>query len=266
MCSIARLVSSLFLRGGFKNRIGRRGWERHHIPDSAHADLFESLSDTSSPFAFTLPSPGQFSEAMGKLGVGEGTRVVVYDRYMNMWATRLWWMLHAFGFDNAAVLDGGWRAWVADERPISTDPAPDWAPVSFTAQPRPGVFVGKHDVLAAINREGVHLVSAFAPEQHRGERQDYARAGHIPGSRNVPFDELVDPETHRYLPKDQLTTVFAGVLTADPEHVITYCGAGIGASSDAFALSLLGVDDVAIYDGSMEEWAADPSLPVVASE
>jgi thiosulfate/3-mercaptopyruvate sulfurtransferase len=117
-------------------------------------------------------------------------------------------------------------------------------------------------VLAALDQEEVRVVSAFFPEQHRGERQDFARAGHIPGSSNVPCGELVDPDTHRYLPQDRLAAAFAGVLSADPDKVITYCGAGIAAASDAFALSLLGAHDVAIYDGSMEEWAADSSLPI----
>jgi thiosulfate/3-mercaptopyruvate sulfurtransferase len=126
--------------GGFKNRTGRTGWERNHIPGSAHVDLLESLSDTSSPFRFMLPSPTQFGDAMSTVGVGEGTRVVVYDRYVNRWAARLWWMLHAFGFDEAAVLDGGWRAWTADGRPMSTDAEPDWPPALFTPLLRPGVL------------------------------------------------------------------------------------------------------------------------------
>jgi thiosulfate/3-mercaptopyruvate sulfurtransferase len=261
-CTVASKVRP---DGGVDYRSGREGWERKHIPGSTHVDLHR-LSDRSSPFPFMLPPPGQFSEAMSELGVGEGTRVVVYDRFMNIWAARVWWMLHAFGFDEAAVLDGGWRAWAADGRPVSTDPEPAWAPGSFVARVRPGVFVGKDEVLASMDRREVSLVNALSREVHRGEPQDDLRPGHIPGSGNVPFAELVDPDTHRYLPEDELSAAFSGVLSADPERLITYCGRGIAASSDAFVLGLLGVEDVAIYDGSRSEWAADPALPLVTGD
>jgi thiosulfate/3-mercaptopyruvate sulfurtransferase len=210
-----------------------------------------------------LPGADQFRAVMGRLGVGGGTRVVLYDSLMNAWAARTWWMLRAFGFDEAAVLDGGWQDWVSAGRRTSTEPEPERPAADFSPQLRPGLFVGKDDVRAALGRQEVCIVDALSREVHRGERPDYARLGHIPGARNVPFPELVDPQTHRYLPQDRLRSLFAEVLSTEPERVITYCGGGIAASSDAFALSLLGVDDVAIYDGSMTEWAADPSLPLV---
>lgn len=213
-----------------------------------------------------LPAADRFAPAMADLGVGEGSRVVLYDSAMNVWAARMWWMLRAFGFDAAAVLDGGWRAWVADGRPISTDPAPRWPPAAFHARPRPGLFVGKGDVLSAIDGDETCIVDALWPEMYRGERQAYARPGHIPSARNVPFVDLVDPDTHRDLPPDRLRGAFSDVLSADPERVITYCGGAIAASSDAFILNLLGLHDVVIYDGSLSEWAADPSLPLVSGD
>ncbi|MGH9003078.1 MAG: sulfurtransferase, partial [Acidimicrobiia bacterium] len=180
------------------------------------------------------------------------------------WAARVWWMLRAFGFDEAAVLDGGWRAWTADGRPASTDPEPERAPATFVPRFRPGLFVGKEDVLAALEGNGSCIVDALPEVIYRGESSDYARPGHIPGAHNVNFLRLVDPETHRYLPGDQLRARFADVLEGEPSPVITYCGGAIAASSDAFVLNLLGVEDVAIYDGSLSEWAADPSLPLVS--
>jgi thiosulfate/3-mercaptopyruvate sulfurtransferase len=244
---------------------GREAWEGGHILGSAHVDLVEDLSDVSSPLPFMLPSADRFSGVMEQLGVGEGTRVVLYDSYMNAWAARVWWMLRAFGFDEAAVLDGGWRAWTGDGRPSSTDSQPKLAPGRFVPRYRPGLFVGKDEVLDVLDSGETCIVDALPRKVYRGERQDYARPGHIPGAVNVPFVELVDPETHRYLPEHEMPAKFADV-TAVEQRVITYCGGAIAAASDAFVLTLLGVENVAIYDGSMSEWAADPALPLISGD
>jgi thiosulfate/3-mercaptopyruvate sulfurtransferase len=212
-----------------------------------------------------LPPAHQFSEVMGSLGVGDGTRVVLYDSFFNIWAARLWWMLRAFGFDEAGVLDGGWRAWTREGRP-SIDAAPSHEPARFVVRARPGLFVSKEKVLAALDRPEICIVDALEREAFCGARQHYSRPGHIPGARNVPFMEIVDRVTHRYLHPDQLHDAFAEVLSSDAEKVITYCAGGIAASSDAFCLGLLGIEDVAVYDGSLTEWTADPSLPLVTGD
>jgi thiosulfate/3-mercaptopyruvate sulfurtransferase len=246
--------------GGYAVESGRAAWERSHLPDSAHVDVAGDLSDPASPLPFTLPTPERFARAMGDLGVGDGNRVVLYDGRANMWAARVWWMLRAFGFDSAAVLDGGWRAWTTDGRPTSTE-VPDWPPATLTARPRTGLFVGKGAVQDAIATGQTCLVNALARADHGGETQHYARPGHIAGSANVPAMELVDETTHRYRPLDELRAAFAGV-GGRGDRVITYCGGGIAASSDAFVLHLLGHEGVAVYDNSLSEWAADPDLPM----
>ena len=249
--------------GKLNYRPGGPDWEQSHIPGSAHVDLLTQISDVSSPYPCMLPPAEQFGAAMSELGVGDGTRVVLYDSAINTWAARVWWMLRAFGFDNAAVLDGGWRSWTQDGRPTTADPAPTYPPGTFVARPRPGLFVGKDDVLSALDQPDDCIVDALPQAMYCGERQDYARPGHIPGARNVSFLDLVDRATHRYLPKDQLRAAFSETLSANPGRVITYCGGAIAASSDAFVLHLLGVHNIAIYDGSLSEWAADPTLPLV---
>lgn len=244
----------------FMVRSGRPDWEQAHIPGSGFGDLLDELSDPGAPAVLMmLPPAGQFAKVMGGLGVGPGTEVVLYDSRENMWAARVWWMLHAFGFDEAAVLDGGWRAWTAGGHPTCSVPcvAPS---AEFVARPRPGVFVGADEVLAAIDDPATLIVSALGRRQHRGEVSEYGRPGHIPGATNISAWAILDRDSGRYRPLDELRELCAPALGA--ERVVTYCGGGIAASSLAFVLRLLGHPNVAIYDGGLLEWCANPSLPL----
>jgi thiosulfate/3-mercaptopyruvate sulfurtransferase len=248
--------------GGYRVESGRGKWAEGHIPGAGFVDLQEELSDRTSSLRFMMPPAAQFAEAMGRAGVGDGVRVVLYDRAVNMWAARVWWMLRAFGFDDAAVLNGGFKKWTVERRPVATDPGNRPAR-TFTPRQRPGVMTDKAGVLTALGAPGACVLNALSAEQHQGTGGiAYARPGRIAGSVNVVARDLVDPATHAYLPADVLRERFqkAGVL--DANRVVAYCGAGIAASSDAFVLNLLGHDDVAVYDASLSEWAADPSLPM----
>lgn len=238
---------------------GRGDWQKSHIPGSAFADLLGDLSDSESELQFMLPSAERFAHAMGALGVGQGTRVVLYDRTWNMWATRLWWMLRAYGFDDAAVLNGGFTAWRALDAPVSSAP-PRYPMANFEAKPRPGVFVGKEDVRAALAETSTCLVDALRPQIFRGEQVPYSRPGHISGALNVPALHLVDAHSKRFLNEDALRSHFSAAI--DRPAVVTYCGAGIAATVDAFLLHRLGHRRVAVYDGSLSEWSADPTLPM----
>ena len=248
--------------GGFRVESGRAKWAEGHIPGAGFVDLPEELSDRTSRLRFMMPPATQFAEAMGRAGVGDGVRVVLYDRAVNMWAARVWWMLRAFGFDNAAVLNGGFKKWTVEGRPVSTDASARPAR-TFTPRPRPGLMTDKSGVLAALGQTGACVLNALSEEQHRGTGgSTYGRPGRIAGSVNVVARELVDPHTHAYLPADVLRAKFQAVGALDAKRVVTYCGGGIAASSDAFILTLLGRDDVAVYDASLSEWANDPSLPM----
>ena len=176
-------------------------------------------------------------------------------------------MLRAIGFDDVAVLDGGFVRWVMEGRAVTTD-VPRHPPARLDPHPRPGLFVGKAAVRAALGDSGIVLVNALSAEQHAGRGGvTYGRPGRIAGSVSVPARSLTDPATHAFLPRDRLRAAFeaAGVLSsgaAGARNVVTYCGAGIAASSDAFVLALLGASGVAVYDGSLEEWARDPACPM----
>lgn len=246
---------------------GRKDWERSHIPSSVFADLLDDFSVTEDPdYPYQLPAADAFAEAMGALGVGDGSRVVLYDAEGNGWASRFWWMLRVFGFDRAGVLDGGWTRWVTEERPVSTE-TPTRNPATFTPEFRPELIADKSEVLESIEDEDRCLLNALRPADFAGTGVvKYGRPGRIPDSVNVPTvgeDAIIDQETARFAPPAELRRRFRAVGATNAEKVITYCGGAIAASSAALALSLIGVENVAVYDGSLSEWGGDTSCPMV---
>jgi thiosulfate/3-mercaptopyruvate sulfurtransferase len=245
---------------------GRPLYDRHHIPGAAFADLREGLNlhDERDNW-FTLPAPGDFARAAGALGISDAATVVLYDQGPTMWAARLWWQLRLHGVA-AAVLDGGWKKWKAEGRPESAEPTV-YPPATLTPRLQPELLATTADVLAVSEGGGACLVNALSREQHRGTSpEDSRRPGHIPSSVNVPFSDVLDPATNAYLPPAALRELFAAQGARPGGRVITYCGGGIAASSAALALTLAGVEDVAVYDGSLREWAADPALPLVVGD
>ena len=247
--------------GGIRMVNGRAGFEAGHIPTAGFADLMGELADADSELEYTLPSPEQFLAAMEKLGVSDDSRVVLYDANYSVWAARVWWMLRWIGFDRAALLDGGLKAWTAAGHPLSTEPA-DRAPGNLTLNLRPELIADRDEVLASLESDNVTLVDAMPGEHFRGEMAMYARPGHIPGALNMPSTLLLD-ETSRYRPLDELGML----IDADPNaRTITYCGGGIAASADAFILTRLGFTDVAVYAASLQEWAADPDNPMETAD
>lgn len=240
---------------------GRAGYEEGHIPGAAFLDLAQDLSDPASPWRFAVLDREAFAAACGRLGIGEGMRVVLYDRTYGAWAARVWWMLRGYGFDQARVLDGGYTTWTRKGLPVETA-ARMFPPARFTARPRPGYFVGKDEVRTSIG-SATAIVNALLPEQHQGSGGvHYGRPGRIPGSCNISSRGIVDPETQALLPEHELRRRFAAAGLLDGRRVIAYCGGGIAASLTALALTTLGVGDVGVYMNSMQEWAKDTSLPM----
>jgi thiosulfate/3-mercaptopyruvate sulfurtransferase len=240
----------------------RAEFEKGHIPGAQFIDLQADLSDQSQRLRFMLPSAEAFAAAMSRFGVGQGTRVVLYSTANPWWATRVWWLLRVFGFDNAAVLDGGWQKRSREGRPAETGPAKPRPPGHFVVRELRPLMVGKDEVLRAIGDGAVCTLNALLPEQHAGSGgNSYGRPGHIKGSVNLPAAHLLDPATNEFLPPAELRRRFEAVGAFD-KQVINYCGGGIAASADAFALVMLGHPDVKLYDASMSEWAIDPTLPM----
>ena len=210
---------------------------------------------------------------MSRIGVDNQCRVILYCASAApapandvFWATRAWWLMHHFGI-NCAMLDGGWQKWAAEGRPVATA-ASTYPATTFKAGAswRKGLAL-KEDVLAAINASGKQIVDSLSPESYRGEiDKNYGvfgvRKGHITGACNVHYQGMIDPDSGCFLEPSQLRQRFADGGIATEGHIITYCGGGIGATMTGFALKLMGHDDVALYDGSMMEWANDPTLPM----
>jgi thiosulfate/3-mercaptopyruvate sulfurtransferase len=251
--------------GPYTVRSGAAEYEREHIAGAAFADITGELSDPDSPFPFTLPSAERFADAAGRLGIGPGTHVVAYAQASPMWATRLWWLLRFFGFDAVSVLDGGLPAWRAAGLPVEQGLS-TYEPATFIASPRTQRLARRNEIeqLVAAGDRSTCLVNALTPPVFRGEGpSSYSRPGRIPGSVNAPWTELVDPATNQFRPLAEIKQALRASGALDRNRkVIAYCGGGISATVDLFALSLLGHDDARLYDGSLTEWTADPALPV----
>jgi thiosulfate/3-mercaptopyruvate sulfurtransferase len=234
-----------------------------HIPTAVFGDLVDEFSNTDAKLPFTHPTAPAFAAAAGSLGIDNDTTVVVYDSAIGQWASRLWWLFRTFGYDRVAVLDGGFTKWVAEERDTEIGHREPTAR-TFAATERPELWVTKSDVEDILaGATDAALVCALPPKEFSGEEGTRARRGHIPGSSSTPAIRLINRANNALLPEAELREAFGPAL--EQERIVAYCAMGIAASADALALTVLGHRNVAIYDGSLSEWAADERLPIEAS-
>ena len=242
-------------------------WQQGHIESSNYIDLMNNLSMKDHRFRFMSPSLADVHETFMNYGITDDSEVILYDRSGNSWAARIWWMLRTIGFESARILDGGYRKWTLEGRPVTkySDSYPSGR-LSFI--PRPELFVDMETVLQSVEEGSTCLINALSEDQHLGRDQGrtYGRAGHIPTSINIPAGEMINSETHEYLQLEELQMIMNRKIPTDSSQIITYCGGGIAASNDAFVLSMLGYQNVAIYDASLSEWATDETLPMILSE
>jgi len=241
---------------------GLDNFNKAHIPHAGYIDIANELSDKSSELPLMMPTEEQFSQVICKFGITTDTRVILYSSTEQNWATRLWWMLRSCGFRNAAVLNGGWNKWISEDLPTSTK-ACEYQSNEFTVQSQPDLFAGKSEVLSAIGNNKIRIINSLPSQLYSGESDiTFGRKGRITGSVNIPYGSLQNSDTGKYLPADKLQVLFDTVNVSKAEKMITYCGGGIAASNNAFALVLLGYENVAVYDGSMHEWGNDLQLPM----
>ena len=240
----------------------RREFEEGHIPGAAFFDI-DGIADRSTSLPHMLPSAAQFARQVGELGISNRDLVVVYDVRGVVSAARVWWTFRAMGHDRVAVLDGGLRKWKAEGRLVETGPA-KVAPARFRAHLRRAIVRNLEQVRRNIGTRREQVLDARSRGRFAGtepEPRAGLRGGHIPGSLNLPYDALYQPDG-TMLPPEELRQAFAasGVNPARP--VATTCGSGITASVLALGLHLIGHRKVAVYDGSWTEWAGHPDTPV----
>ncbi|MQA09120.1 MAG: sulfurtransferase [Pseudonocardiaceae bacterium] len=244
---------------------GLQVYSQGHLPDAVFVDLdTELVSTPGAGGRHPLPSAEDLGKVLRRAGVCAGHPVVVYDDADGSTAARVWWLLRWAGHAEVTVLDGGYAAWAAEDRPVTTEvPLPEPGDVEV----RPGHLpVIDADEAAALARDGV-LLDARVPQRYRGEIEPVdPRAGHIPGARNAPFQQHVG-EDGRWRSPDELADWFAELGVSTDTPVGAYCGSGITASSVVLALEHAGrAEPAALYAGSWSHWCTDPNRPVATGE
>ncbi|MFN7056569.1 sulfurtransferase [Hyphomonas sp.] len=241
---------------------GREAWARGHIPGAVHFDIDE-IADTTTSLPHMLPDAVKFSARVRKLGIGDGSRVIVYDQNRFFAAARVWWMLRVMGHQDVKVLDGGLHAWTEAGGALDDLPSPP-RERHFTPRVRSDLVMDARAMEQLAGSAKVRIIDA-RPDGRFFGREPEPRAdlpsGHIPGSINIPGSRLLT-ETGLMKPAEELQKLFGEAGTP----TVTTCGSGVTAAITALALARLGNWDVAVYDGSWTEWASDPSRPIARAD
>ena len=234
-----------------------------HVPGAVHVDWRQDLiaDPVEGSNALLLAPPEQVTAVLSAAGVGDGTTIVLYDDTLSLYAARVWWSLLAYGFESVRLLDGGWIAWLAEGRPVSNAVAPP-ASVAFTPRSNARVRLTTADVRGALGSPDVQILDARAPAEYRGLEGNAKRLGHIPGAINLPVGSMRREGSQHLRDGDGLREMLARANVGRGRRMICYDGSGIAAAKLAFVLTLLGHEDVAVYDGGWAEWGDRLDLPV----
>jgi thiosulfate/3-mercaptopyruvate sulfurtransferase len=249
------------------NLDGRTQYRGRHLPGSVHFDI-DHIADPTSTLPHMLPSAADFAKKMGLLGIGDGDRVVVYDRlYGGSAAARAWWMFRVFGYTNVALLDGGFGKWVKEKLPTEMSPVrPD--PKTFTATFSPDLVRTLAQMKNNLDTGAEQVIDARGPAKYDGTQKDvfpFTKLGHMPNAINVPWADLVDEQTGAFLQPDALAARFANAKVDLNRPIVATCASGITSCHVALALYLVGQKNVAVYDGSWAEWELAADAPAVTA-
>ena len=244
----------------FQPEAGRSMYVNAHLPGAVFLDLDEDLADRSdlSRGRHPLPDPRVFVQKLARVGIGQGKRVIAYDDKAGSNAARLWWMLRWLGVRNAAVLDGGITKWVAEGRSLQRgEHFVQSSARPFDANADMTMIVDKAAV-AKASKLGLTLLDARSPERFRGEREPIdARAGHIPGAINAPWEQNISGEVPLLKSASELRAHYHALGVTDSGCVVCYCGSGVTACHDILALEIAGLPGARLYPGSWSEWIVD---------
>ena len=246
---------------------GRTQYRGRHLPGSVHFDI-DHVADKSNPLPHMLPSAADFAKKVGLLGVGDGDRVVVYDRLCGgSAAARAWWMFRVFGHDKVALLDGGFGKWTKEKLPTEMSAVRPQLQ-SFTPKFTPKLVRTLSDMKANLVTGGEQVIDARGPGKFDGSQEDvfpFKKLGHIPNAINVPWGDLIDPESGAFIAPEALAARFALAGIDLQRPIVTTCASGITSCVVALGLYVLGHQTAAVYDGSWAEWGLAEDTPAAAA-